>query len=154
MPGDVTHAVYSPSTSPCNRPIHRSFTIDNVNLYWSDLVKLAKLHLQKDEKEFRKALAEQDISAQTVTNWKGPAGGPRRAIPLGKYKVLAEILGISTDELHGYTPSAAPDTDGRRTDAQRITKALMNLEDDDRERVMAIITSLLDKKAPSRRRAR
>jgi hypothetical protein len=116
-----------------------------VTLTWKHLLDLAKRSRGWDEREFRRVLDRNGIKSATATNWK--LGRP---IPVQHFALLAGLLGVSTDELHGRGPSAVPGV--AEDEATELARAILALNDDQR----AILTNLVHNLTgpPPARRAR
>lgn len=101
MDAEHTQAVYGKSNNLCMPTLNETFRVAAVALTWSTVVEFARVNRKESEEEFRAVLMERGVSTATITNWKGG-----RPIPVARYPLLSDLLGVSTDELHGKKPPA------------------------------------------------
>lgn len=97
-------------------------------LYWKDVVSLARRTREWDERELRAQLSSLGISSGTVTNWKGTRAGPGRPIPPRNFKLIADLLGVSVDDLH--RKHATPADASRRPYYTLYTDEFLRLSDE------------------------
>lgn len=140
MSREVTRRVYPLSNTLCTRGLNGSFTVAAMALTWTRLLKLAWDHAQLSEDALRAELRKVGVSSQTATNWRN------RPIPIGQFAALSQIIGVSTDVLHGKAgPKGAPRSPD---DPDSIGRRIAKLDDGPRNVILAMLRELEGQRAP------
>jgi hypothetical protein len=138
MPAKDTRAVYPLSNRPFNRDLNASFTLAAMALTWKAVLELARTRLDMDEDAFRALLLANRVSSANCTNWK--AGRP---IPVGRYALLAGLLRMSIDELHGRGRGDDPPPDPPiNLEPKSLVAEISALDDSSRRIIHALIAKL------------
>jgi hypothetical protein len=117
---------------------------------WSQAVERARQSRGWNEDEFRQRVMDRDVSSAVVTNWKGG-----RPIPPARYPLLAEVVGISVDELIGRPPRVRESTvfyGERDEQAAMLAAEITKLDPVMREFITTMIEVLVAKQKRAERK--